>query len=94
MQLMETAAQQRERLAYQSQLLQHSLFDASLFEVDSRALNDICDDLLVDISDLCIRHLDGCLCGVVCCVDDERRTLSCDCDRGRSNATTTARRRD
>jgi hypothetical protein len=41
---------------------------------------------------LCIRHLDGCLCG--CCADDERMRLSCDCDRGRSNATTTARRRD
>ena len=66
MPLMETAAQQRERLAYQSQLLQHSLFDASLFEVDTRALNDICDDLLVDVSDMCIRHLDECLCG--CCV--------------------------
>jgi hypothetical protein len=67
MPLIETEAQQRGMQAYQSQLLQHSLVDASLFEVDSRALNDICDDLLVDVSDLCIRHLDGCLCGVVLC---------------------------
>ena len=68
MPLMETATQQREKQAYQSQLLQHSLFDASLFEVDTRALNDICDDLLVDVSDMCIRHLDECRLWVLCCV--------------------------
>lgn len=42
---------------YRSQLLQHLFIDAALFEVYSRALNDICDDLLVHVSDLCVRHL-------------------------------------
>lgn len=31
--------------------------NAALLEIHSRALNDICDDLLVHVSDLRVRHL-------------------------------------
>ena len=46
-------------VSYLSQLLQHMFIDATLFKIDSRALDDICDDLLIDVSDLVVRHLDG-----------------------------------
>ena len=45
--------------AYQSQLLQDMLINASLFEIDARAINHIGDDLRVYVSYLSIRHLDG-----------------------------------
>jgi len=38
------------------------LIDTSLLEIDPRGINNVCDDLLVDVSHLCVRHLDG-LCG-------------------------------
>ncbi len=42
---------------YHSQLLQHMFIHATLFEINARALDHIIDDLLVYVSDLCIRHL-------------------------------------
>jgi hypothetical protein len=47
--------------SYPFQFLQDLFIDAALLEINSGALDDICDDLLVDISHLSVRHLEeGC----------------------------------
>jgi len=45
--------------SYLFQLLQNMIIDAALLEINSGTLDDICDDLLINISDLCIRHFAG-----------------------------------
>ena len=45
--------------AYPSQLIKNMFVNAAFLEIDSRALDDICDDLRIDIADLSVRHLDG-----------------------------------
>lgn len=45
--------------AYSSQIVQDTFFDTSLFEIDSGAIDHIGDDLLINLPDLSIRHLDG-----------------------------------
>lgn len=54
---------EKETATYQSQLLQDMVVDAGFFEVDPRAVDHVCDDLRVDVSDLCVRHL-----GYVACM--------------------------
>ncbi len=62
----------RPSLAYHSQFLQDMFINASLFEIDARAINHIGDDLRVYVPNLCIRHLAGgftrVAVGVVCLV--------------------------
>ena len=69
-----------ERLTHRPQLLQDMLIDASLLEIDSRALDNICDDLLIDLTDLRVRHLvSTCLSLLFCdlAVEKMRKTLVC-----------------
>ena len=47
------------RGSYPFQLLENSFIDTAFLEIDSGTLDDICDDLLVDVAHLGIRHLDG-----------------------------------
>ena len=46
-----------ERSTHHPQLLQDMLINASFLEIDSGALDNICDDLLIDLTDLRVRHL-------------------------------------
>ena len=50
--------------------------NAAFLEIDSGALDNICDDLRVDVSDLSVRHLDGIACGLM-----ERSKGSRECRR-------------
>lgn len=50
---------ERKVEAYPSQLIKNVFVNAAFLEIDSRALDDICDDLRVDTADLSVRHLDG-----------------------------------
>lgn len=38
------------------------LIDTTFLEIDSRALDNICNDLLIDVSDLSVRHVVGLIC--------------------------------
>ena len=42
--------------SYHSQLIENRLLDAILLKVDARATDDLVDDILVAITDRCIRH--------------------------------------
>lgn len=42
---------------YQSQLLQHGLFDTALLEIDSRTVDHLLDDGLVNTSHGLVRHV-------------------------------------
>jgi hypothetical protein len=42
------------KIPYLSQFLQNRLIYSALFEIDSGAVDNICDDLLVNISDLSV----------------------------------------
>lgn len=46
----------RTWMTYQSQLLQDGLLNTALFEVDSRAVDHLFDDRLVDVSHSLVRH--------------------------------------
>lgn len=48
--------QLKESEAYLPQLFQHRLFNTILLEIDSRAVNDLVDDGLVNRSHCLIRH--------------------------------------
>lgn len=45
--------------AYPSQLIKNMFINAAFLEIDSRTLDNICDDLRIDIANLSVRHLDG-----------------------------------
>jgi hypothetical protein len=42
----------RKKSSYLSQFFQNMFFDAAFLEIDPGTLNNICDDLGIDISDL------------------------------------------
>lgn len=47
----------RDGSTHSTQLVEHTLVHATLFEIDPRAINDIADNLLVNSSDRLVRHL-------------------------------------
>jgi hypothetical protein len=71
------------------------LIDASLFEIDSGALDNICDDLLIDLTDLRVRHLVSTCLSLLfydLVAEKMRKTVVLDCDRGPICSTERARR--
>ena len=51
----------RDSETYLSQFLQYNFIDSTLLEVNSRAIDYVCNNLLVDISDLSVRHCVACV---------------------------------
>jgi hypothetical protein len=50
------AADRQKMQPYLAQLVQDMVFHAPLFKINPRRLDDILDDLLVHVADLCVRH--------------------------------------